>query len=88
MSDTRRRQGWPARQGWQAMVLAIVMLLVGAVSANATTVTYSGDGTYIVTGGDNANHELQFRLDAVTGGDDILDNQEITEYPGTARLSP
>jgi Ca2+-binding RTX toxin-like protein len=80
MSDTRPKQAWPARQGWQAIVLAIAMLLVGAVGAHATTVDYSGD-TLIVTGGDNADHEIQFRLSADQAHDEILDTAGFTSIP-------
>jgi Ca2+-binding RTX toxin-like protein len=69
------------RLGWHALVLAIALLLVGAVSAHATTVSYNGD-TLIVTGGDNTRHVVQFRYDSATGRDNILDNQTITSAPG------
>jgi Ca2+-binding RTX toxin-like protein len=79
MSQTR------ARLGRHSLVLAIAMLLVGAASANATTITFSGDGnTLIVTGGDNAAHEIQLRFNASTGPsgeDEIIDTQSITSFP-------
>ena len=50
------------RLGRYSLVLAIAMLLVGAVSAHATTVNIDS-GTLVVTGGDNLNHELQFRFE-------------------------
>ena len=55
MSHTR------PRLGRHALVLAIAMLLVVPVGAQATTVSFDGD-TLVVTGGDNADHEIQFRL--------------------------
>ncbi len=75
MSHTR------PRLGRHALVLAIAMLLVVPVGAQATTVGYSGD-TLIVTGGDDSRHVVQFRYDEATGRDHILDNQTITEKPG------
>ena len=75
MSHTR------PRLGRHALVLAIAMLLaVGAAGANATTVAYDGD-TLVVTGGDSADHEIQFRLSNDQAHDEILDTQEITSYP-------
>jgi Ca2+-binding RTX toxin-like protein len=71
MSQTR------PRLGWHALVLAVAMLLVGAVSAQATTVDID-NGTLVVTGGDSADHELQFRFKASTSEDEVLDNQAIT----------
>jgi Ca2+-binding RTX toxin-like protein len=71
MSQTR------PRLGRHSLVLAMVVLLVGAGSADATTVSYNGD-TLVVTGGDSSSHEIQFRFNAATPGDDILDNQAIT----------
>jgi Ca2+-binding RTX toxin-like protein len=73
------------RLGLHSLVLAIVMLLVGAAAAQATTVTESGD-TLIVNGDDNSAHEIQFRLELVPDPDPdrdhILDNQTITSFPG------
>jgi Ca2+-binding RTX toxin-like protein len=69
------------RLGRNSFVLAIAMLLVGTASAQATTVSYSGD-TLVVTGGDNTRHVVQFRYDDATGRDNILDNQTITAAPG------
>ena len=67
----------------QSLVLAIAMLLVGAASAHATTATYSGDGsTLIITGGDNASHDIQFRLSNDQAHDEILDTVPFTEIPG------
>jgi len=63
-----------------SLVLAVAFLLVGAASANATTVSFDGD-TLVVIGGDNSSHEIQFRFNASTSGDDILDNQPITAPP-------
>ena len=85
------------RPGRHALVLAIAMLLVVPVGAQATTVAIC-NGTIIVTGGDNASHEVQFRLDQTTGEDEVLDSQPITSAdcdfvtetrvacPGTAKL--
>ena len=63
------------RLGLHSLVLAIVMLLAGAVSAHATTVDVAS-GTLVVTGGDNLNHELQFRLNG--GNDEVYDVHGIT----------
>ncbi len=63
------------RLGRYSLVLAITMLLVSAVSAHATTVNIDS-GTLVVTGGDNLNHELQFRFNA--GADEVYDIQGIT----------
>src|SRR5688572_1274357 len=76
MSHTR------PRLGRHALVLAIAMLLLVPVGAQATTVSFDGD-TLVITGDDNANHEIQLRLDEATGRDHILDNQSIT-YPTPA----
>ena len=65
------------RLGRYSLVLGIAMLLVGAVSAHATTVNVA-NGTLVVTGGDNADHEVQFRFNASTGNDEVLDTQTIT----------
>jgi serralysin len=83
MFDRCRRRGWPARQGWHAMVLAIaIVMLLGASTPAAVAGTVSYDGNAVVfTGGDNLDHELQFRLNGA-GGDDIIDSQPITAYPG------
>ena len=54
------------RLGRHSLVLAIVMLLVGATGANAETiVTFSGVGaerTATVNAADGLSHELQFRI--------------------------
>ena len=69
------------RLGRHSLVLAIAMLALGAVNAHATTAAYSGDGTtLIITGGDNASHEIQFRFNA--GNDEIIDTQQFTSMPG------
>src|SRR5688572_23625435 len=65
------------RLGRHSLVLAIAMLLVGAVSAHATTVNID-NGTLVVTGGDNADHDVQFRFKASTSEDEVLDTQVIT----------
>ena len=65
------------------LLLAIAMpfvLLACAAPALATTVAYDG-GVFVVTGGDNLNHEVQFRYNAGTGRDEILETQPITSYP-------
>ena len=67
----------------RAMVLAIAMLLVSPVGAHATTVSYSGDNsTVIVTGGDNASHDVQFRISSDGLSDQILDSVAFTAAPG------
>jgi Ca2+-binding RTX toxin-like protein len=54
----------------------------GAGTAWATTVDYSGDGsTLIVSGGDNAAHDIQFRLSADLAHDQILDTSVIDPIP-------
>jgi Ca2+-binding RTX toxin-like protein len=63
--------------------IAIVMLLaLGAFApaAMAGTVTFSGD-TLVFTGGDNLDHEVQFRFNPSTGEDEIIDSQSITSIP-------
>ncbi len=69
------------RLGRHSFVLAIVMLLVGAASANAeTVVTFSGvgaDRTAIVNAADGLSHELQFRITEDGLSDEILDSQSI-----------
>jgi Ca2+-binding RTX toxin-like protein len=64
------------RQGRYSLVLAIAILLVGAASANATTITFSGDGsTLIITGVDSASHDIQVRFNG--GNDEVIDTQPI-----------
>lgn len=81
MFSTRSRQGWGAGRVFRALALATAILSFGAVSAQATTVSYNGD-TLIVSGGDNAAHDLQFRLSADLQSDHILDAAGIPSYPG------
>jgi Ca2+-binding RTX toxin-like protein len=71
------------RLGRHSLVLAIAMVAVGiwAPAAVAGTITYDGD-TVVFTGGDNLNHEVQFRFNATTGADEIIDIQSITSAPG------
>ena len=66
------------RLGLHSLVLAIAMLALGAVSAHATTAEYSGD-TLVITGGDNAAHEIQFRFSG--GNDEIIDTVPFTSIP-------
>lgn len=74
------------RLGRYSLVLAIVMLLVGAVAADATTVN-TNSGTLVVTGGDNADHEVQFRFNSTTGNDEVLDIQTITTSTCTSETA-
>ena len=70
MSHTR------PRQGRYSLVLAMAILLVGVASAQATTISFSGDGsTLIISGGDNASHEIQVRFNG--GNDEVIDTQTI-----------
>src|SRR4051812_38009084 len=66
------------------LAVACTALMAGAASAaSASTVSYSGDGTtVIVTGGDNASHEVQFRLSADGAHDEIIDDTQFTTIPG------
>ena len=67
----------------RALVLATTGLLLGAGGAQATTAAYSGDDrTLIVTGGDDAAHEIQFRLSNDQTHDEILDTVPFTSIPG------
>jgi Ca2+-binding RTX toxin-like protein len=68
------------RLGRHSLVLAIVMLLVGAATAQATTAGYDGD-TLVITGGDNAAHEIQFRLSNDQTHDEIIDTVAFTSIP-------
>jgi len=53
-----------------------------ASPAAASTVAYSGDAsTVIVTGGDSANHNIQFRLSADAAHDEIIDTAGFTLIP-------
>ncbi|MDQ3029018.1 MAG: hypothetical protein M3R09_03090 [Actinomycetota bacterium] len=56
-----------------------VSVALGASTAVAGTVSYDGDAV-VFTGGDDLDHELQFRLDG--NNDDIIDSQPITSAPG------
>jgi Ca2+-binding RTX toxin-like protein len=65
-------------------VTAIALLLALAAStatAVAGTVSYDG-ATLVFTGGDNLDHDMQFRYHPDTGRDHILDSQTITSFPG------
>jgi Ca2+-binding RTX toxin-like protein len=67
----------------RAVILAAAIACLGTSTALATTVGYSGDGsTVIVTGGDNADHEIQFRLSADQAHDEIIDTVPFTTIPG------
>ena len=71
------------RLGRHALVLAIAMLLMLPVGAQATTVEYNGD-TLVVSGVDSASHDIQFRLfvdGASNQFDDILDTAGFTTIP-------
>ena len=84
MAGTRSGQRWTALLVRPALLLAIAMLLVGAVGANATTVEYSADDTtLIVNGADNADHELQFRLSDDGTADEIIDSVGFSAIPAT-----
>lgn len=67
-----------AEQVRNSVLLAIVMLLAllaSAAPALAGTVTFDGD-VLVFTGGDDLNHEVQFR--SVAGRDEVLDTQPFT----------
>ena len=65
--------------------LAVTALFaVGVPTAAAGTVTYDG-AAVVFTGGDNLDHELQFREDGAN--DDIIDSQPITSAPGDCTFS-
>jgi len=65
-----------------AFVLAgAASMALGASTALAGTVTYDGSAV-VFTGGDNLDHELQFRFDPATGRDHVIDSQAITSAPG------
>ena len=83
LRSQKRLKPFPGR-GFMSRVtvLAIAGLLLSAAGAHATTVAYSGDNsTVIVTGGDNAAHDIQFRLSADASADEILDTAGFTTYP-------
>jgi Ca2+-binding RTX toxin-like protein len=67
--------------------IAIATLLaLGACASGALAGTLAYDGAAIVfTGGDNLDHEVQFRYDASTGRDHILDTHDITSWAPAAR---
>jgi Ca2+-binding RTX toxin-like protein len=69
------------RLGLHSLVLAIAMLLVSAAGANATTAEYSGATLIIKDGGDNASHEIQFRLSDDGTHDEIIDTVAFTSAP-------
>ncbi len=60
---------------------AAACLALGAPPALAGTLSYDGN-TLVFTGGDNLNHEVQFRYNQSTNSDEILDTQPITGAPG------
>jgi Ca2+-binding RTX toxin-like protein len=62
-------------------MLAIAMLLalcVAAPAAMAGDVSFDGD-TLVFSGGDNGDHEVQFRL--VGGRDEIIDSEDFDSFP-------
>jgi Ca2+-binding RTX toxin-like protein len=69
---------------WTSTIAILMLLALGAFApaALAGTVTFSGN-TLVFTGGDNLDHEVQFRFNASTGNDEIIDIQPITSAPGT-----
>lgn len=71
------------RLGLHSLVLAIAILAIGiwAPTAVAGTITYDGD-TVVFTGGDNLDHQVQFRFNSSTGADEIIDTQAIASAPG------
>ena len=74
MSHTR------PRLGRHAVVLAIAMLLAVPVGVQATTAHYDGN-TLVITGGDSASHDIQFRLSNDQTHDEILDTVPFTSIP-------
>jgi Ca2+-binding RTX toxin-like protein len=78
MSQTR------ARLGRHSLVLAIVILsalALAAPAAMAGSVSYDVGDTVVYTAGDNGNHIVQFRYNATTGQDEILDNEDFESFP-------
>ena len=72
----------------RVLACAVVAFGVCTATASATTVDFSADGTtLIVTGGDNANHDIQFRLSADQLHDEILDAVAFTTIPGTCTVT-
>jgi serralysin len=63
------------------LLLALGAFLLLAASASASSLSYDGD-TLVLTGGDNLDHEVQFRLSSNGSNDEILDNQGIPTGPG------
>jgi hypothetical protein len=67
----------------------VLVALAGPSASSATTIEYSADGlTFMVNGGDNATHELQFRFaaDDTDDGvdnpyDEFIDSVGFTSYP-------
>src|SRR4051812_14946289 len=75
--------GMFVRRARRALLLSVAAVLGGAVPAVAASITYSGDAsTLIVSGGDAANHQIQFRLSADQAHDEILDTVPFTIWPG------
>ncbi len=67
------------------LVSCCAVLATATGTALATTLTYSADNsTLIVTGGDDAAHDIQFRLVQIGPDqyDDIIDTAGISSYPG------
>src|SRR3954469_11173286 len=66
-----------------AVTCAALTTCTASTASAVSTISYSVDlSTLIVTGGDNANHELQFRLHADGNHDEILDDTGFTAPPG------
>ena len=74
-----RTAGLSGRSTLCALGVLALFAAVGVPTAAAGTVTYDG-AAVVFTGGDNLDHELQFREDGVN--DDIIDSQPITSAPG------
>jgi Ca2+-binding RTX toxin-like protein len=63
------------------LLLALAAFLSLAASASAGMLSYDG-ATLVFTGGDNLDHEVQFRLSTDGANDEIIDTQPITDGPG------
>lgn len=74
------------RRALRVLLVSCAALAAGGTgTALATTVEYSGD-TLVVTGNDNADHDIQFRLSADTAHDEIIDSAGFTTIPGDCTI--
>jgi Ca2+-binding RTX toxin-like protein len=72
------------RRAVRALLVTCVAFMAGPIgNALATSAHYGGNGndTVVVSGDDNADHDIQFRLSSDQAHDEIIDTQQFTSIP-------